>query len=116
MFIDITHPAIDNDTICPQVTRPGGHEPAPASRVEAFRLLNVHNLPSLIEVCEMSWQAGGLTLAHLHHLHRNRRTEESFLTALSSLGRPHGESIEESPKRILELHQRISDLKAPGVN
>lgn len=109
MFIDVPYPAINYHATSSEIIGSGRHETSPTGRIKTLRLLDVHDLSLFVEIREMSRRRGRRLITHLNHFYRNCRAKH-FGLASPSIGRPHGDAIEETTEWVFELDQCISDL------
>lgn len=111
MFSDVSNAPIYNDTGCPEMRGPGRHQAAPASRVQPFRLLNVHDLAVLVEIDKVLGRLGSRLVTHLNHLDSEGWAHDAR-GAASHLGRPHADAIEEAAIRNFKLDECVANLSA----
>lgn len=71
VLIDIPDPPIDDNTGSPEVIGTRRHQTAPAGRVEALGLLDVHDFTSLIVVGKVSLGLRRSGVAHFYHFDRD---------------------------------------------
>ena len=113
MFADIAHATIDHYAAGFQIFGARRHQTAPAGRVQALWLLDVHDLAGLVAVGKVPRGLGRRLVAGLDHLDRHGRALDPR-GARAHLRRPHVKAIKEAPVRVLELHQRIANLGGFG--
>ncbi|RYP59900.1 hypothetical protein DL769_008342 [Monosporascus sp. CRB-8-3] len=84
MLFNISYAPVDNNTCSTKALGPCRHQPTPASRVEAFGLLDVHDLAGLIAVREMPRGFGRCRIARLHRLNCNGWANDSPLAGIGA--------------------------------
>lgn len=106
----IPHPAVHHHPLGAEVLCPRAHQPAPAGRVHAPGLLDVHDRARPVVVREMAGWPRRVVVVGAHHLYRQRGTHDAGCRCCSGEGRAHAEAVEEAALGVLELHQGVADL------
>lgn len=104
MLNNIANPPVDDDASGPEILGPRRHEAAPAGRVQALGLLDVHDLAGLVAVGKVLGRLRRGRVAGLDHLDGHSRADDPPW-------RSHPEAVEEAPVRVAKLDEGISDLQ-----
>jgi hypothetical protein len=109
MLIEIPNPAINDDACSTDMMGARRHQPSPAGRIKPLWLLDIHDLPGLIVVCEVLFRLGRVIVAHFYHLDCDSWAEDLAWTGAVG-GREHVDAIKEATIGILELCKRVPNL------
>jgi hypothetical protein len=107
MLSHVSHTPIDHYGLGAKVFRAGRHESSPASRIESFGLLNVHDATLFVVVYKMLVQLRRRLVAHLHHLHRDGMSHDPSVEARGE----HANSIEKAAVWVLEPDEGVANLE-----
>ena len=110
MLCQVPYAPIDNHPLRAQILGPGGHQAAPAGRVQALGLLDVHDGAGAVAVGEVARRARRGAVRGEHHAHRHGRAGDARGRRRAQAGRVHVQARQEAASRVVQLDEGVADL------